>query len=85
MLPLAGFAQLTLVGAIVGGLLLAVINRRSAHPRRRFVQITSALTALSCLPSVALPPDAAAKVSLVALHALAAAIIVPLLARQAAH
>jgi hypothetical protein len=84
MIPLAGFAQMTLLGAIIGGLLLAVTNRFSAHPRRRFIQITSVLTALSCVPSVALPPDAATKVALVALHVLAAAIVVPPLARRAA-
>jgi hypothetical protein len=85
MIPLAGFAQMTLLGAIIGGLLLAVTNRFSARPRHRFVQITSALTVLSCLPSVALPPDAATKVALVALHVLAAVIIVPPLARRAGH
>ena len=40
------------------------------------------LTAMSCVPSVALPPDVATKVTLVALHLMAAAIIVPVLARQ---
>jgi hypothetical protein len=82
-IPLAGFAQMTLLGAVLGGLLLAVLNRRSSAPGRRFVQITVALTALSCVPSLAWPPDAATKVALVALHSLAAAIIVPVLVRHA--
>src|SRR5207237_2068327 len=85
MIPMAGFAQMTLLGAVVGGLLLAASNRFSARPRRRFIQTTSVLNAVSCLPSVALPPDAATKLALVALHGLAAVIIVPLLARRAAH
>ncbi len=84
MIPLAGFAQMTLLGAVIGGVLLAVLNRRSGDPRRRFLQATVALTALSCVPSAALPPDAATKLSLVALHALAAVIIVPVLVRHAA-
>jgi hypothetical protein len=84
MIPLAGFAQMTLLGAVIGGVLLAVLNRRSSSVQRRFVQWTVALTALSCVPSVALPDDAASKITLVALHVLAAAIIVPVLARHAA-
>jgi hypothetical protein len=83
MIPLLGFAQLTFVGAVIGGVFLAVVNRRSAAPARRFAQIAVALTALSCVPSVAMPDDVATKLALVALHVLAAAIIVPLLLRHA--
>jgi hypothetical protein len=84
MIPVLGFAQMTFIGAVIGGVLLAVLNRRSAEPRRRFVQVAVALTALSCVPSVAMPDDGASMVSLVALHVLAAAIIVPALVRHAA-
>jgi peptidoglycan/LPS O-acetylase OafA/YrhL len=83
MIPFAGFAQMTFLGAVLGGLLLAVLNRRSNVPRRRFLEATAALTALSCVPSVAWPEDAATKIALVAMHLLAAAIIVPVLARHA--
>jgi hypothetical protein len=83
MIPLAGFAQMTLVGAVIGGVLLAVLNRRSVAARRRFLESTAALTVLSCVPSVAWPEDAGTKLALVALHVLAAAIIVPVLARHA--
>jgi len=83
MIPLAGFAQMTLVGAVIGGVLVAIFNRRSSEPRQRFVQVAVVLTALSCVPSALLPDDADTKVALVALHLLAAAIIVPVLARLA--
>ena len=83
MIPLMGFAQMVLLGAILGGLILAGLNRRSSRAHDRFVQVTVALTALSCLPSVALPDDVGSKLSLVALHVLAAAIVIPALARQA--
>jgi hypothetical protein len=83
MIPLLGFAQLTFVGAVVGGFLLAGVNRWSAVPRRRFLQAVMALTALSCVPSVTMPDDVATKLALVALHLLAAAIIVPVLLRHA--
>jgi hypothetical protein len=83
MIPLAGFAEMTFIGAILGGVLLAVLNRRSASPSSRFVQTTAVMTALSCIPSVVLPDDVATKATLVALHLVAAAIIVPVLARHA--
>ena len=83
MIPLAGFAQLTFLGAVIGGVALAVLNRLSNDPSRRFVQTTIALTALSCVPSIALGDDIATKVALVTLHLVAAAIIVPALARHA--
>jgi len=82
-IPVLGFAQMTFVGAVLGGLIVAVLNRHSTQPRARFVLIASVLTALSCIPSVAMPPDAATKITLVVAHLLAAAIIVPVLARHA--
>jgi hypothetical protein len=82
-LPLAGIAQMTFVGAVLGGVLLAVLNRRSRTPRRRFLETAVALTALSCVPSITWPDDAATTLSLVAIHGLAAAIVVPVLARHA--
>jgi peptidoglycan/LPS O-acetylase OafA/YrhL len=83
MIPLAGFAQMTFLGAVIGGLLLAVLNLRSRSARTRFVQTAVVLTALSCVPPVALADDVASKLGLVALHVLAAAIVVPALSRHA--
>jgi peptidoglycan/LPS O-acetylase OafA/YrhL len=83
MIPLASFAQMTFLGAVIGGVLLAVLNRRSRAIRRRFVQTAVALAALSCVPSVTWPDDASTKVALVALHVLAAGIVVPALVRHA--
>jgi Family of unknown function (DUF6069) len=83
VIPLAGFAQMTFLGAVIGGVILAVLNRRSRSARRRFLQTAVALAALSCVPSVTWPDDAATKLALVALHVLAAAIVVPALVRHA--
>ena len=82
MIPLVGFAQMTLLGAVLGGLMAAALNRWSTQPRRWLVSATVVLTVLSCVPSVALPPDVATKAILVATHVLAALVIVPALARQ---
>ena len=83
-IPMLGFAQMTFLGAVIGGIMLAVLNRRSAQPRQRFLQATVALTALSCIPSIALPDGVGSKIALVTLHVLAAMIVVPVLARHAA-
>jgi hypothetical protein len=82
-IPVPGFATTTVLGAVLGAVLLLVTNRYAAQPRRRFLQVTVALTALSCVPSVTMPPDTASKMALVAAHVLAALVIVPVLARQA--
>ena len=81
-IPIAAFAQMTFLGAVAGGVIAAVLERRSVEPARRFVQIAVALTAVSCIPSIAIPPDVATKPALVATHLVAAAIIVPVLARK---
>jgi hypothetical protein len=83
VIPLVGFAQMTFLGAVIGGVVLAVLDRRSRSARRRFLQTAVALTALSCVPSVTWPDDDATKLALVALHVLAAAIVVPALVRHA--
>lgn len=82
-IQLAAFAQLTFVAAVCGGVLLAVLIRRGSAPRQRFVRITAGLTALSCVAPAAFADTTASKVALAGLHLLAAAIIVPVLARRA--
>lgn len=82
-IPALGVAQMTFVGAVIGGFLVAGLNRWSRSARTRFVQVAVALTALSCIPSVAMPDDAGSAVALVALHVLAAVLVVPALARHA--
>jgi peptidoglycan/LPS O-acetylase OafA/YrhL len=82
-IPLAGFPQVTLIAAVIAGALLALLNRRSSAPRRRFVQMAIGLTAISCVLPAAFADTTASKFALVALHLVAAAIIVPVLARHA--
>jgi hypothetical protein len=82
-IPLAAFAQITLVGAVSGGVLLAVLNRWSSDPHRRFIQMAVGLTALSCAAPAACADTVGSKSALVALHLVAAAIIVPVLERHA--
>jgi hypothetical protein len=81
-IPLLGFAQITFIAAVLGGLIAAVLNRRSAQPRRRFVQVAVTLTALSCILPLAMASGAADKLALATTHLVAAAIIIPVLARR---
>lgn len=80
-IPLMGFAQMTVLGALLG-LVIARLCRRAAHPRATFVRTTVALTALSVVPDFAMSFDAASRFVLVLAHVTAAAIVVPVLARR---
>ncbi len=81
-IPVLGFGQLTLVGALLGTILAVVLARRATRPRRTFVIATMTLTALSILPDVTADASSATKLALVASHLIAAAIIVSALASR---
>ena len=83
-IPIAGFAQLTLVFSLLGVGLAAIFARRARRPRSTFVRTTVALTALSVVPDATFGFDVASAVTLMALHFLAAAIVIPTLARRLA-
>ena len=81
-IPLPGFAVLTMFGAIVGIVLAGAVAHWSRHPRSVFVRSTVALTALSILPDVFADATAATRLLLGFTHVVAAAIIVPAIARR---
>ncbi|QYJ05445.1 hypothetical protein KUV85_07120 [Nocardioides panacisoli] len=83
-IPLLGFTQLTFVFSLVGVGLAAVLARRARRPRSTFVRTTVALTVLSCVPDVMVGFDALSAVTLMALHVVAAAIVIPVLAGRLA-
>jgi hypothetical protein len=83
-IPLDGFAVLTLAGALIGIALAKAFSRWAEHPRATFVRTTVILTALSIVPDVLVDATVAAKFVLAATHVIAAAIIVPELARRLA-
>jgi hypothetical protein len=66
-IPLAGFVQITIIAAVIGGALVALLNRRVWAPRRRFVQMTIGLTAISCVAPVTFADTIASKIGLVSL------------------
>lgn len=81
-IPLAGFAQFTMIGALIGIALAKVLSRRARNPRTTFLRTTMALTALSIVPDVIVSASTGSKVVLVLTHVVAAAIIVPALAAR---
>jgi hypothetical protein len=81
-IPLAGFAQMTVLGALAGLLLARVLRGRARAPRRTFTRTTVALTVLSVLPDLTMAFDGASRAVLVTTHVVAAAIVVPVLARR---
>ena len=81
-IPVAGFAQLTFIAAIIGTVLAVVLSRRARRPRHTFVTTTLALTALSVVPDVLADAQTATRVTLALSHVIAAAIIIPALASR---
>ena len=79
-IPIAGFAQLTLVFSLIGVGIAAVMARKARRPRTTFVRTAVALTALSFVPDLTFGFDAASAATLITLHTVAAAIVVPTLA-----
>lgn len=83
-IPLMGFAQLTVVFSLVGVVMAGVMARVARTPRRTFVRTTVALTVLSFVPDATFGFDTVSAVTLMALHTVAAVIVVPVLARRLA-
>ena len=79
-IPIAAFAQLTLVFSLVGVGIAAVMARKARRPRPTFVRTAVALTALSFVPDLTFGFDAGSAATLITLHTVAAAIVVPTLA-----
>jgi hypothetical protein len=83
-IPLAGFAQLTLIFSLLGVGIAAVLARKARRPRATFVRTAAVLVALSFVPDLTFGFDAGSAATLIALHTVAAAIVVPTLAGRLA-
>jgi uncharacterized protein DUF6069 len=84
-IPLPAFTQLTLIFSLIGVGIAAVLARKARRPRATFVRTAIALTALSYLPDLSFGFSAGSAATLIALHTVAAAIVVPTLAGRLAH
>jgi hypothetical protein len=83
-IPIAAFAQLTLVFSLVGVGIAAVLARTARRPRTMFVRTAVALIALSFVPDLTFGFDPRSAATLITLHSVAALIVVPTLARRLA-
>jgi amino acid transporter len=83
-IPIAGFAELTLVFSLVGVGMAAVMARKARRPRATFVRTAVVLTVLSFVPDLTFGFDAGSAATLILLHIVAAAIVVPTLAGRLA-
>lgn len=81
-IPVLGFATLTAFFSAVGVLLAVVLSRLARHPRSVFVRTTVVLTALSLVPDVIVDAAVPTKALLMLTHLVAAAIVVPAVARR---
>jgi hypothetical protein len=81
-IPVSGFAVLTVIFSVVGLVLALVLARAARRPRTAFVRTTIVLTALSLVPDVFADASAATKVLLMLTHVVAAAIVIPAIARR---
>ena len=81
-IPAFGCAVLTAIFSVVGLVLALVLARLARRPRAAFVRTTLVLTALSLVPDVLADATAATKVLLMLTHVVAAAIVIPAIARR---
>ncbi|MBW9208255.1 hypothetical protein KV100_01200 [Mumia sp. zg.B21] len=80
-IPLSGISVVTSFFSLVGVVIAAALHRWSARPTERFVWTALALTGVSLIPPVLVEADTPTTVTLIGLHLLAAAVMIPTLAR----
>ncbi|WP_422774379.1 DUF6069 family protein [Plantactinospora sp. WMMC1484] len=83
-IPVTGFGTLTAIFSLVGVIMAALLSRFARRPRRTFVRTTVVLTVLSLVPDVIADAAPATKALLMLTHLVAAAIVIPAVARRLA-
>lgn len=81
-IPVSGIAVVTGFFSVVGVVMAAALRRWNARPADWFVRTAVTLTAVSLVPPVLLGADVATSTALVGLHLVAAAVVIPTLARS---
>ena len=77
-----GFATLTAFFSVIGLVIAVVLARFALHPRRAWIRTTVVLTMLSLVPDVIVDAAPATQALLMLTHVVAAAIVVPAVARR---
>jgi len=81
-IPVPGFATMTALFSVVGLVMAVVMARVARRPRRTFVRTTVVLTVLSFAPDLLFPMAPATRALLILTHVVAAAIVIPGIARR---
>jgi flagellar biosynthesis protein FlhB len=81
-IPAAGFAMLTVIFSVLGLAIATALRRFARRPRTAWIRTTVVLTALSFVPDVLADAAVPTKVLLVLTHVVAAAIVIPAVARR---
>ncbi len=79
-IPVSGVAVVTGFFSLIGIVIAIVLQRWSARPAERFVWTAVSLTAISLVPPVLAAANTATAVTLIGLHLVAAAVMIPALA-----
>ena len=80
-IPVSGIAFVTAVLSLAGLVIAAALLRWSRHPVQWWLRITVALTAVSLVPPFVAAADTSTALTLVVLHLVAAAVVIPAVAR----
>ncbi|MCD2195153.1 DUF6069 family protein [Actinomycetospora endophytica] len=83
-IPTAGFAVLTAIFSVVGLVIAVSLRRFARHPHTMWIRTTVVLTALSFVPDLLADAAVGTKLLLMLTHVLAAAIVIPTVARRLA-
>ncbi|MFF5261893.1 DUF6069 family protein [Actinomadura viridis] len=81
-IPVPGFAVVTGFFSVVGVVIAVALLRWSARPAERFVWTAVTLTALSFVPPVLAGANTATIITLIGLHLVPAAVMIPTLTRS---
>jgi hypothetical protein len=81
-IPPSGFAVLTVIFSVLGLGIAAALRRFARRPRTAWIRTTVALTVLSFVPDLLADATVATKVFLMLTHVVAAAIVIPAVARR---
>jgi hypothetical protein len=81
-IPVSGFAVMTAIFSVLGLVIAAALRRFARRPRTTWLRTTVALTVLSFAPDVLADAAGATKILLMLTHVVAAAIVIPAVARH---
>ena len=83
-IPVPGFAFLTVIFSVVGLVIATALRRFARRPRTAWIRTTVVLTVLSFVPDLLADATVATRILLMLTHVVAAAIVIPAVARRLA-